>query len=157
VNRALRRFLENWNSISGDKKNEWNRYALSSDLLDAFKEVTPDSLQFVISDLFETVTYYDNKIESATSNENSNGTYELEIKVDFNKSSTGKVDFSLHREHMDVEVLGENGQPIYFEKHLMREPTNEFTIRLDDKPSKVIIDPLYKMIDLNIDDNSKEF
>ena len=154
---ALRKFLKNWNSINGNKKAELNRYALSTDLLNAFKEVTPDSLQFVITDLFETVTCYDNKIESATSNENPNGTYELELKISFDKSRTSRVDFSLHKEYMDVEVLGENGTTIYFEKHLMREGDNEFVITLDDKPTEVIIDPLYKMIDLNVDNNREEF
>jgi len=155
VNLALRKFLENWKSIDGKTKSELNRYAISKDLLNTFKELTPDSLQFVITDLFETVTYYDNKIERVSSEEKTAGTYELNVQIRFDKSSTGEIDFSVPQEYLDVEVLGANGQPIYFEKHLMREGANEFAITLDDEPSKVIIDPLFKMIDLNFEDNNE--
>ena len=53
VNKALRRFLEDWNSSDGKLKTTTNRYATSQDLLGYFREVTPESLKHVISDLFE--------------------------------------------------------------------------------------------------------
>ncbi len=53
VNKALRRFLEDWNTTNGKLKIVTNRYATSQDLLDYFIEVTSDSHQYIISDLFE--------------------------------------------------------------------------------------------------------
>ncbi|WP_179345004.1 ABC transporter permease/M1 family aminopeptidase [Winogradskyella ursingii] len=53
VNKALRRFLEDWNTTNGKLKITSNRYATSKDLLGYFKEVTPDSLQYLVVDLFE--------------------------------------------------------------------------------------------------------
>lgn len=55
VNKALRRFLEDWNTTNGKLKIATDRYATTQDLLGYFREVTPDSLQYLISDLFEKV------------------------------------------------------------------------------------------------------
>ena len=55
VNKALRRFLEDWNTTNGKIKMTINRYATSEDLLGYFREVTPDSLQYLVADLFEKV------------------------------------------------------------------------------------------------------
>ena len=55
VNTALKRFLEDWNTINGKLKLAINRYPTSQDVLDYFKEVTPDHQQHIITDLFETV------------------------------------------------------------------------------------------------------
>lgn len=55
VNKALRRFLEDWNTKNGKLKMTTNRYATTQDLLGYFKEVTPDSLQYIVVNLFEKV------------------------------------------------------------------------------------------------------
>ncbi|BAO77393.1 membrane protein, putative [Winogradskyella sp. PG-2] len=57
VNRALRNFLEDWNSIDGKLKTKTNRYATSKDLLNYFRAVTPKHLQHTITELFETVSH----------------------------------------------------------------------------------------------------
>ena len=55
VNLALKRFLKDWNTIDGALNTHTNRYATSKDLLGYFREVTPDHLQYIITDLFESV------------------------------------------------------------------------------------------------------
>ncbi len=55
INKALRRFLKDWNTTNGKLKMTTNRYATADDLLGYFREVTPDSLQYLITDLFEKV------------------------------------------------------------------------------------------------------
>jgi aminopeptidase N len=54
VNLALKRFIKDWNSI--DNFATKNRYATTEDLLKYFREVTPENLQHVITDLFEKTT-----------------------------------------------------------------------------------------------------
>ena len=54
VNKALRRFLEDWNTRDGKLKTKTNRYATSKDLLKYFREVTPKHLQGLVFELFET-------------------------------------------------------------------------------------------------------
>lgn len=54
VNKALKRFLEDWNTTNGKIKTTTNRYATSQDLLGYFRDVTPSNQQSIITDLFET-------------------------------------------------------------------------------------------------------
>ena len=51
VNLALKRFVKDWNAF--DPSNTKGRYATSNDLLEYFREVTPEDLQHVVTDLFE--------------------------------------------------------------------------------------------------------
>nr|WP_091698035.1 M1 family aminopeptidase [Algoriphagus locisalis]SFU18816.1 Peptidase family M1 [Algoriphagus locisalis] len=53
VNLALQNFLNDWHSFDNLKKP--SRYATTLDLIQYFREVTPDSKQHIISDLFEQV------------------------------------------------------------------------------------------------------
>lgn len=55
VNLALKRFLEDWNTTNGKLRMQTDRYATTQDLLGYFREVTPESLQYLITDLFEKV------------------------------------------------------------------------------------------------------
>ena len=55
VNKALKRFLEDWNTTNGKLKISTNRYATSQDLLGYFREVTPSNQQQIITELFESV------------------------------------------------------------------------------------------------------
>ena len=55
VNLAIKRFINDWNTLDGKLKLQTDRYATSQDLLGYFREVTPESLQYLITDLFEKV------------------------------------------------------------------------------------------------------
>lgn len=64
VNLALKRFIEDWNTIDGTLKTKTNTYANSKDLLGYFRDVTPDNFQHLITELFESVV--DSKINQDT-------------------------------------------------------------------------------------------
>jgi hypothetical protein len=51
----LRRFLEDWNTTNGTLKVATDSCATTQNLLGYFREVTPYSLQCLITDLFEKV------------------------------------------------------------------------------------------------------
>ncbi|AXT20401.1 peptidase M1 [Flavobacteriaceae bacterium AU392] len=55
VNLAIKRFINDWDTNKGKLKLNTNRYATSKDLLNYFREVTPDDLQYLITELFESV------------------------------------------------------------------------------------------------------
>ena len=55
VNLALKRFINDWNTIDGILKTRTNRYATSKELLGYFREVTPSNEQHIITELFESV------------------------------------------------------------------------------------------------------
>ncbi len=51
VNLALRNFLDDWHTFQNPNKSD--RYATTKDLIAYFRKETPDSLQYLITDLFE--------------------------------------------------------------------------------------------------------
>jgi len=55
VNAALKRFLEDWNTIDGKLKTHTNTYTTSKELIGYFREVTPSNQQHIITELFESV------------------------------------------------------------------------------------------------------
>jgi ABC-2 type transport system permease protein len=55
VNLALKRFINDWNTIDGELKLSTDRYATTKDLLGYFRDVAPSHQKHIITDLFESV------------------------------------------------------------------------------------------------------
>jgi hypothetical protein len=64
VNLALQRFVADWNAFDSNFDKE--RYATTDDLLDYFRDVTPDHLQHIITELFESNTPFNNTSSDLT-------------------------------------------------------------------------------------------
>jgi len=60
-------------------------YTTSIDLVNHIRAVTPDSLQYVINDMFETITLYKNRIVDVSSTELDNGKYKVDIEFNVSK------------------------------------------------------------------------
>ena len=60
-------------------------YTTSIEMVNYIREVTPDSLQYVIKDMFETITLYKNRIVAVESTELENGTYQVDIEFEVSK------------------------------------------------------------------------
>lgn len=153
VNAAFRRYLQDWKDAEGP-------YPVSDDLLKYIREVTPDSLQSVVRDLFETITLFENKAVKALYEQNKDGSYQLAFTFSSGKvraDSTGverNVDMG---DWIDVGAYTRrNGREevIYLKKHFVTQSDNTVTIRVKEKPSRVGIDPLHKLVDRHSDDNS---
>ncbi|EKB03219.1 hypothetical protein HMPREF9711_02546 [Myroides odoratimimus CCUG 3837] len=56
-------------------------YTTASELVADIKEATPDSLKYLVKDMFETITLYDNYIDKAEVKKLDNGKYEVKIKA----------------------------------------------------------------------------
>ncbi|MGG8495525.1 ABC transporter permease/M1 family aminopeptidase [Tenacibaculum sp. TC6] len=69
-------------------------YTTSIEMVDYIKKAVPDSLQYTIKDMFETVTLYRNRIVDVSSKELGNGTYQVDIEFDVSKyrnDDNGKI------------------------------------------------------------------
>ena len=55
-------------------------YTKSVELVALLKQATPDSLQYVINDMFENITLYDNRVKNATAKKLANGKYQVDIE-----------------------------------------------------------------------------
>lgn len=72
-------------------------YTTSVEFVSLLKERTPDSLQYLIKDMFETITLYDNRMTEAASDTLDNGKYEVKLKAyaqKYRSSEKGEKIFS---------------------------------------------------------------
>lgn len=78
LNTALKRYVE---------KVQYQEppYTTSIEMVDYIREVTPDSLQYVIRDMFETITLYKNRIVDVEATELANGKYQVDIEFEVSK------------------------------------------------------------------------
>ncbi|WP_299217242.1 M1 family aminopeptidase [uncultured Aquimarina sp.] len=164
VNVALRRFIRDWDSFEGLKKTKIDRYATTKDLLPYFREVTADSLQYVITDLFETVTLHECQITEATYNKVSDNQYKVKLNLDVDKYKVADINNESNipvNDWIDIGVYaqGTNGEEelIYLKKHNITKHATELQIIVDQKPTRVSVDPKGKIIDKKIENNSRSF
>ena len=60
-------------------------YTTSLEFLSYIKQATPDSLQYVIGDMFETITLYENKAKEATFAKTEDGKYQVNLTIETKK------------------------------------------------------------------------
>ncbi len=78
LNNALKQYVEK-------VKFQNAPYTTSIEMVDYIKKATPDSLQYIIKDMFETITLYKNRIVDVKSTELENGTYQVDIEFEVSK------------------------------------------------------------------------
>ena len=78
LNGALKRYVEKVQFQEAP-------YTTSIEMVNYIKEVTPDSLKYVIKDMFETITLYKNRIVEVKSTELENGKYQVDIEFEVSK------------------------------------------------------------------------
>ncbi len=160
-------------------------YPVATEFVADIEAVTPDSLKYLIKDMFETITLYDNKISNTSYKELENGTYEVTIDAQVIKArsdSKGKLSYKNEKgdsitfqrpnkerlleslplaDYVEIGIFGEeneeNGVPevLYLEKRRMDQIDNNFKIVVPSKPVEVGVDPFFKLIDRNTNDNRK--
>ncbi|MFD0931894.1 M1 family aminopeptidase [Psychroflexus salinarum] len=72
-------------------------YTTSVEFVNLLKENTPDSLQYLVKDMFETITLYDNKVTDASYKVLENGKYEVTINANvlkYRSSEKGEKEFT---------------------------------------------------------------
>ncbi|MEX2234766.1 MAG: M1 family aminopeptidase [Cyclobacteriaceae bacterium] len=154
VNAAFRRFNKAWRFKDGP-------YPVSSDLLRCIREVTPDSLQYVIHDMFETITLFENKTLEADYVEKDTSLFEVTLIVSAEKmraDSLGTETPTPIGDWIDIGVYSETDgteKLVYLLKHRFTKKENTVVIQVSQKPSRAGIDPLHKLIDRHSDDNTR--
>jgi ABC-2 type transport system permease protein len=155
LNKALKDFNEEW--TSGAKKDF---YPTSSDLMKHIRKIVPDSLQYLIGDMFENITFFENKIISGIYEEAENGQYEVTLNVVSEKilaDSLGRERTVPMNDWIDIGVYAEDAAGktslCYLKKHYLTKKETAITLYLKQRPVKAGIDPLHKLIDRHAPDN----
>jgi len=156
VNQALKNLVDTY----GYKNPP---YPTSNAAVAEFRKVTPDSLQYLINDMFETITVFNNRLLEAKYKKTGNE-FEVKIKATCEKfrcDSLGKETKIPIADYIDVAVFAKPKGDALLGKVLIRKRVkitkkdNFFTFRTKELPYKAGIDPYNYLIDRIPDDNTK--
>lgn len=149
LNAALARFIK-------DTAYSEPPYPNSIQFLEYLREATPDHLKYIITDMFETITLYENKTLSATAKKLENGTYEVTLKIQakkFRADELGEEQEVTLNDWIDIGVLDKDGKALYLKKHKIDSNEPTFTVTVNTEPTSAGIDPFHKLLDRQLDDN----
>lgn len=135
-------------------------YTTSIEMIEAIKQVTPDSLKYLIHDLFEDVTHYDNKITDVRVAKASNEKYEVEVFFEvkkYRKVKSNWHEIPLTGELIEVGIYADKTErlPINVNSIRVTNIRNSVKLIIDKIPAKISLDPFLLLIDRNRNDNSE--
>lgn len=154
VDTALRRYLEKYRDAGPP-------YPTSRDLYAELRAVTPDSLQYLLTDLFETVTLWDVRTEQAVVKRTDSGEYLVTLDVVAKKAradSVGRMTEAPMNDLVEIGVFAPGkgealGEPLYLERQRIRSGRQTIRITVPGEPARAGIDPRHELIDRDGDDN----
>ncbi|GAA4461605.1 M1 family aminopeptidase [Nemorincola caseinilytica] len=155
MNHAIKRFIDKY-AFQGPP------YPTTRELVNAIRQSTPDSMQYFVTDAFEKITLYDNKLTEAKL-KGAEGNYSVDVTVDSKKmyaDSTGKETDAPGSNYVEIGVYkktvgaSEGRKKLaYIAKYKLAPGVNKLNIPLTFKPYQVIVDPRVLLIDRKQDDN----
>jgi ABC-2 type transport system permease protein len=157
VNGALRRYLAKYRDAGPP-------YPTSRDLYAELRAATPDSLQYLLTDLFETVTLWDLRADRARVEPTGTGEYRVTIDVQAKKvraDSVGKETPVPMSDFVQIGVFAADSAsgaaaPLYLQWHRIRSGKQTIQITVPRKPARAGIDPYHWLIDRESGDNVVE-
>jgi ABC-2 type transport system permease protein len=152
MNAAIRGFLN-------AEKFRGPPYPTSLELVDSLRAATPDSLRYLIKDMFETITLFELKADSAIATDAPDGRYRLDLYLTSKKlradSLGAETPIPMH-DWVDIGVFtrpgrGEktpdkDGRSIYLQKQRIQDGPQHIVVMTTQLPSRAGVDPLHKLI-----------
>jgi ABC-2 type transport system permease protein len=157
VNAALRNLLAN--HPPGTRP-----FATSIDLYRELEAVTPDTLQYLLNDLFRANTFWELEMEGASVKPIKAGKWQLTIDLKAKKlvvDSMGAEKVLPMKELIEIGIFAsaENKKNdeshLRLQKQLITSGSQTITLTVNEKPYKVGIDPRHLMVDWKLVDNYK--
>jgi hypothetical protein len=139
-------------------------YPTSLDLVGELRAATPDSLKSMVADLFETVTLWEVREDSATSRELPDGRYEVTMEIrarQLRADSIGRETEVPMNDLIEIGVFGEGkdgelGEPLLLERRRITSGKQTIRVIVPKQPKRAGIDPYDKTIDRERGDNMRE-
>ncbi|MFC5537242.1 ABC transporter permease/M1 family aminopeptidase [Rhodocytophaga aerolata] len=140
-------------------------YTNSLELLTFIEKATPDSLHYLLTDLFKEITLYENRVTDATYQHTGGNKYKVALQVEAKKliaDSLGYERETALNDWIEIGVFAEENsksargqKPLYLAKHRLHAGSNSIEVAIEGKPARAGIDPYYKLIDRNPEDNTQ--
>ncbi len=146
LNQCLSDFLRKYPSSQG-------QFPTSLDFVKHLKMSLPTDLHYLVNDMIENITFYDNKINQVDT-KNKNNQHHVQIDFEVNKHTDDKEETPLPlNDYIEIACYNSAGEQIHLEKTKITQSQNTLNLKLQEAPTKVIIDPNLLTIEKNIDDN----
>lgn len=157
VNGALRKLLANHPPGA-------TPLATSLNLYHELKEVTPDSLRYLVHDLFEKNTFWKLETKEATAKKTKAGSWQVTLNIEALKwvvDSTGAETKLPMNDWIEIGLFGpprdgKEGEQLYLQKHHIKSGTKTIILTVPQKPLQAGIDPNHLLVDWEMDNNTKE-
>jgi aminopeptidase N len=156
VDRTLARF-------DHDKAFQQPPYTTSREFLDYLKEDAGPQWSSLISDLFEKITTFDDRVTAVTAKKRDDGKYDVTLALHTGKIYTdgvGKETKATFDIPVDIAVFAksadgqeQNEKVLFLEKRAIADGDSTLTITVDSEPFEAGIDPYNKLVDRVSDDN----
>lgn len=142
-------------------------YTNSIEFVNYLKAATPDSLKYIIHDMFETITLYENYVQHLSYTALPDGKYKVSLTVGSVKFRADKKGENVKvpvADYIDIGVFGapvvkgkDIGKELVFQKMKITQPIQTFEFIVNEKPVIAGIDPYNKLIDRTPDNNTWKF
>jgi ABC-2 type transport system permease protein len=155
-------------AFAADHRFHTRPYPNAADLMRYIRQVTPDTLQYALHDMFETITLYKNELKTATYTPRPDGRFDVSLTVKSEKlraDSLGNETPTPIADYMDIGVFGADqapgeawdvrGKALVLQKVKLTKPETTLHFVVAEKPAKAGIDPYQKLIDRYYYDNVK--
>lgn len=158
LNRALQHYL-------GEFAFKGAPYPTSLDLLKYIRAEAPADKQALITDLFEKIVFYDNRVTEASAKQRADGQWDVTMKLHQAKleaDGQGKETPRVYDEPVEIAVFArgadgkESSERILFrDKRKLAAADSTVTVTVKEKPYEAGIDPFNLLIDRVPSDNRK--
>lgn len=150
----------------GPKGFQQPPYTTSTEPLAYIRTETPADRQQRVTDLFEKISFYDNRVLTASAQKRDDGKYDVTLKLHAEKryaDGDGKETAGTMDDWIEVGVFAnaplgkERDQKVlYLQRHHVTEANPSITVTVDGKPDEAGFDPYNKLIDRVSSDNRRK-
>ena len=158
VDRTLARFDHEW-AFKGPP------YPTTNDFLADLRQEAGPQGSSLITDLFEKITLFDNRVTGVTAKKRADGKYDVTLKIHAAKvyvDGIGKESKATIDTPIDIGVFAkaadgreENEKVLYLQKRNVADGDSTIMVTVDSEPYEAGIDPMNKLIDRVSEDNRK--
>ncbi|HSE11271.1 MAG TPA: M1 family aminopeptidase, partial [Rudaea sp.] len=146
-----------------DKAFQQPPYTTTKEFLDYLREEAGPGRAALISDLFEKITIFDDRVTAATAKKRDDGRYDVTLSLHAGKTyvdGVGKETKATFDIPVDIGVFAraadgqeQNEKVLFLEKRRIADGDSSVTVTVDGEPYEAGIDPYNKLVDKVSDDN----
>jgi len=146
-----------------DKAFQQAPYTTTKEFLAFLREDAGPQNASLITDLFEKITIFDDRVSAATAKKRDDGKYDVTLSVHAGKTyvdGVGKETKATFDVPVDIGVFAkspdgqeQNEKVLFLEKRMVADGDSSVTVTVDGEPYEAGIDPYNKLVDRVSDDN----